>query len=234
MSVLTDLITAQAVAEALNLSVDTVWKYTRENKIPFVKLGSKQYRYRLGDVVAALSGAVQEGKPAYQEEGSPRPSRAEILAEDHHEPVSGILHQRVSRRLQRILEEYFRALEPTGEVFNAPLDVRLQDTLVQPDLFYISPHQAGIIKSHRVEGAPHLVVEITTPQSRTRDKIKKLQIYQRAGVKHYWVADPENQTFECFALVNNTYSVAALAAEQEVLSHPHFPGLAVALAQLWP
>lgn len=231
MTIPTDLITAQAVAEALDLSVDTVWKYTREKKIPFVKLGSKQYRYRLQDVVAALSGAVQEGKPAYQEV---RPGRAEIMAEDHHELVPGILHQRVSRRLQRILEDYFREAEPKGEVFNAPLEVRLQDSLVQPDLFYLSPDQVSIIKSHRVEGAPYLVVEITTPESRTRDKIKKLQIYQRAGVRHYWVVDPENQTFECFALVNNTYSVAALAAEQEVLSHHHFPGLAVDLALLWP
>ncbi|HHX95716.1 MAG TPA: helix-turn-helix domain-containing protein, partial [Clostridia bacterium] len=37
-----ELITAQALAEALDLSVETIWRYTREKKIPYVELGSKQ------------------------------------------------------------------------------------------------------------------------------------------------------------------------------------------------
>ena len=51
-----DLINAHELSRALDLSVDTIWRYTRENKIPCLKLGGKQYRYRLGEVVRALSG----------------------------------------------------------------------------------------------------------------------------------------------------------------------------------
>ena len=51
-----ELINAHELARALDLSVDTIWRYTRENKIPYLKLGGKQYRYRLGEVVSALSG----------------------------------------------------------------------------------------------------------------------------------------------------------------------------------
>ena len=60
----TDLITAQALADALNLSVETIWRYTRNNKIPYVTLGERQYRYNLQAVVAALTGArVREKAP---------------------------------------------------------------------------------------------------------------------------------------------------------------------------
>ena len=36
-----ELITAQALAEALDLSVDTIWRYTRENKIPYIVIGNR-------------------------------------------------------------------------------------------------------------------------------------------------------------------------------------------------
>ena len=39
------LLTAHELAKILSLSVETVWRYTRQNKIPFVELGNKQYRY---------------------------------------------------------------------------------------------------------------------------------------------------------------------------------------------
>jgi len=42
-----EMITAQVLAKELNLSVETIWRYTRENKIPFIELGKKQYRYKL-------------------------------------------------------------------------------------------------------------------------------------------------------------------------------------------
>ncbi len=49
------LITAQEVAELFSLSVDTVWRYTRENRIPFIEVGNRQYRYCKDDVLRALS-----------------------------------------------------------------------------------------------------------------------------------------------------------------------------------
>ncbi len=45
------LITAHLLAEALELSVETVWRYTREKKIPYVELGNRQYRYVIDEVV---------------------------------------------------------------------------------------------------------------------------------------------------------------------------------------
>ncbi|MEW5786044.1 MAG: helix-turn-helix domain-containing protein [Bacillota bacterium] len=51
-----ELITAHALAEALDLSVETIWRYTREKKIPCIELAGRQYRYKLDDVLSTLAG----------------------------------------------------------------------------------------------------------------------------------------------------------------------------------
>ncbi|NLG83505.1 MAG: helix-turn-helix domain-containing protein [Firmicutes bacterium] len=59
------LLTAHELAKELKVTVDTVWRYTRRGKIPSIRLGPREYRYRLEDVLAALvspeKGAKAEG-----------------------------------------------------------------------------------------------------------------------------------------------------------------------------
>lgn len=62
-----ELITAQALAETLDLSVETIWRYTRERKIPFIELGKRQYRYKLDEVIKALQGDTIGEKPSSYE-----------------------------------------------------------------------------------------------------------------------------------------------------------------------
>ena len=114
-----ELITAQALAEALDLSVDTIWRYTRENKIPYIVIGNKNYRYNLTDVMRSLTSTkVQENAANYTEKESNEKLTYQdylLLPEDPgyryeildgilvKEPSPNVMHQRVSRRLQRIL-----------------------------------------------------------------------------------------------------------------------------------
>lgn len=65
------LLTVHELAEVLNLSVETVWRYTRQKKIPVIEMGDKQYRYRKGAVLAALAGdkvLVKEERPVYSKQ----------------------------------------------------------------------------------------------------------------------------------------------------------------------
>ncbi len=55
-----ELLTAQDLARALKITVDTVWRYTRTGRIPCVRLSDRDYRYRLADVLASLTAASLE------------------------------------------------------------------------------------------------------------------------------------------------------------------------------
>ncbi len=244
-----ELITAQVLAKALDLSVETIWRYTREKKIPYIELGSKQYRYKLADVLRTLSGStVQEKAVGYKIEPSKPFTYQDYLTlpeePGYHfeilkgilikEPAPNVMHQRVSRRLQRILEDYFWECDPEGEIFNAPLDVTFHDiTVVQPDLFYVSGAQKSIMKDTRIDGPPTLVVEVLSPSSSRRDRLQKLRIYQEVKVQHYWLVNPEEKTLECFALHNDTYALVAAGMDEDVIEHPSFAGLSIALKMLW-
>jgi len=114
------------------------------------------------------------------------------------------------------------------------MDTTLQDTtVVQPDILYVSGQQKNIIKDDRIDGAPTLIVEITSPATRAKDSYKKLQIYLKAGVQHYWLVDPEEQSLHCFALRDDRYSVVALGMKDDVVEHPDFAGLAISMGSLW-
>lgn len=244
-----ELITAQVLAEALDFSVETIWKYTRENKIPYVELGSRQYRYRLADVIKTLaSSAVEEKSFMYETEPTKRYTYKDYLDLTDEpgfrfeilegvlikEPSPSVMHQRVSRRLQRILEDYFCEKDPEGEIFDAPLDVTFLDiTVVQPDLFYVSGEQKQIVKEARIDGAPTLVVEILSPSSSRKDRLQKLRIYQDALVQHYWLVNPDEKTLESFSLRDGAYALVATGMDDDVVSHPNFAGLSIELEVLW-
>ncbi len=235
-----ELITAQILAEALNLSVETIWRYTREKKIPFIELGNKQYRYKLADVIGALSGAtVREKAAEYKTKPAQKFTYQDYLKLPEEpgyryevldgllvkEPSPNVMHQRVSRRLQRILEDYFWEVDAEGEVFDAPLDVTFHDiSVVQPDIFYVSGKQKEIIKENRIDGPPTLVVEVLSPSNSRKDRLQKLHIYQDVGIEHYWLVNPEEKTLECFALRDGSYSLVAAGMDEEVVRHPDFAG----------
>jgi len=250
MSANKELITAQVLAEALNLTVDTIWRYTRENKIPYIMLGSKNYRYNLDDVIKALTeSTVQENAAGYDGNDTQKTLTYQdyLLLPDEpgyrfeildgmliKEPSPNVPHQRVSRRLQRILEDYFWDFDPEGEVFNAPLDVTFQDiTVVQPDLFYVSGEQKLIVKNARIDGPPALVVEILSPSTSRKDRLQKLRIYQEARVQHYWLVNPDDKTLECFALQDGVYALVTTGMDEDIVNHPGYSGLSIPLKALW-
>ena len=78
-------------------------------------------------------------------------------------------------------------------VMVSPCDVRLDmddQTIVQPDLFVFC--QDAPKDDRYYPGAPDLVIEILSPSSRQHDMILKYKKYMEAGVREYWIVDPEN------------------------------------------
>ncbi len=242
-----ELITAQELADSLSLSVDTIWRYTREKRIPYVEIGNRQYRYNKQNVLIALSEVTFS---TLKEQSSPYQGKKKLTYEDYarlpeepgfrHEVIDGVLmrepspsfhHQRVTRRLQRILEDYFDEVDPKGEVFNAPLDLTLaMHNVVQPDLFYLPGDRPA--QYNPIDIVPELVVEVLSPSTSRKDRVLKLNHYQSSGVLHYWILDPEDCFIEAYELRDEHY-VSIVRSDKGSLSHPGFPGLSFDIEMLF-
>jgi len=52
-------------------------------------------------------------------------------------------------------------------------------------------------------------------------------------VQHYWLVDPQERTLECFSWRDGVYALVASGMEDDVVEHPDFAGLSIALPSLW-
>lgn len=112
-------------------------------------------------------------------------------------------HQECVLRIARSLADHADARR-LGRVFVAPTDVVLSaHDIVQPDVFFISEQRAGIVGRRNVQGAPDLVVEVLSPSSAAQDRGAKRALYERAGVREYWIVDLEARAVEIHDLGEN-------------------------------
>ena len=109
------------------------------------------------------------------------------------------MHQKISMELSRQLANYLEGKK--CEVYPAPFSVRLfeqdgdapedVDTLVEPDIPVICDRNK--LDQYGCKGAPDMVIEVLSPSSHRHDQLVKLNLYQQAGVREYWIVDPENR-----------------------------------------
>ena len=119
------------------------------------------------------------------------------------------IHQKISGELFRQLANFLEGKK--CEVYAAPFAVRLfekdgdtpedVDTMVEPDISVVCDHDK--LDKHGCKGAPDLVVEILSPSTRRHDRLVKLDLYQRAGVREYWIVDPDSQSVQVFLQDSN-------------------------------
>ncbi len=120
-------------------------------------------------------------------------------------PAPLVQHARIQSLIFSQLFNYVTQSQ-LGEAFVAPVDVYLDEKNVyQPDIFFISDEQKHLIKKNGVYCAPDLVVEILSAD-RNYDLVLKKGVYERAGVKEYWVVDPETKWCEGFVLTQGIFN----------------------------
>ena len=104
------------------------------------------------------------------------------------------VHQTISMELSTTIYNYLRSKKNPCQVFSAPFDVKLSDqplTIVQPDIMVICDKNK--LDGKRCNGAPDWVIEITSPSTSRHDFHRKLNLYIEAGVREYWIVDPEKK-----------------------------------------
>jgi len=106
-------------------------------------------------------------------------------------------HQEIFRFLSSILGLYVQARD-LGTVLTAPFQMYLEKLQRgrEPDLLFISKDRLPLLKETYLDGPADLVIEIVSPESQLRDQREKRAEYAAAGIKEYWLIDPDRQEFE--------------------------------------
>ena len=150
-------------------------------------------------------------------------------------------HQHISMELGYQIRRFLEG-KPC-RVIAAPFDVlfyRLPeqdendvDTVVQPDLLVTCDR--GRIRPNGHWGAPDLVVEILSPSTSRKDQNEKYNLYERSGVKEYWVIDPAGRWVQQYLLEpNGRYAPEVTRLGKGSLVSPTIAGLEIAVETLWP
>ena len=101
-------------------------------------------------------------------------------------------HQRIVGGIHHAIMSHIDVHGGPCEVYMAPFAVNLDandKTWVEPDVLVVC--DPAKLSDRGCEGAPDLVVEVVSPSSRQRDYLLKACRYQEAGVREYWIVDPE-------------------------------------------
>jgi Uma2 family endonuclease len=128
-------------------------------------------------------------------------------------PGPDLAHQDVAGEI------YYQLRQALGDspcrAYIAPLDVRLPkggerdelvDTVVQPDVMVVC--QLERLDRRGVRGAPDFVVEVLSPSTASHDQVRKLGIYERAGVREYWLVHPTDRVLSVYRLGDNGFGKA--------------------------
>lgn len=119
-----------------------------------------------------------------------------------------------------------------GEPFLAPIDVVFAPKLVAvPNFVFVARDRLRIVGPKAIEGAPDPIVEILSPSTKRRDLRAKRALYERFGVREYWILDPKSRTATVDVLTGDRYEPLLLA--DGVIRSTVIPGLKVAVAALF-
>lgn len=138
----------------------------------------------------------------------PEGQRAELIdGQMYMMAPPGTVHQRISYALARKISDYIDRKKGSCEVFLAPFAVFLN----QDDRNYVEPDISVICDKSKIDdqgcnGAPDWVIEVTSPSNPQYDYGIKLFKYRTAGVREYWIVNPQKKSVMVYDLENEKKS----------------------------
>ena len=149
-------------------------------------------------------------------------------------PAPTPLHQIILAYLHHRFYDFAKRRD-TGLVIPSPIDVVLGDRYVlQPDILFISKERLGIIGEKAITGPPDLVVEIISPATVRRDTVVKKGIYERFGVREYWIVYPDERAIEVWVLSDEgKYELFSVAEGEGKVKSKVLEGLEVDLKEVF-
>ena len=148
-------------------------------------------------------------------------------------------HQLISGELFAQLHSYLE--DKKCLVIQAPFAVRLfekdgddpedVDTMVEPDISVVCDKSK--LDKHGYKGAPDLIIEILSPSTRRHDRLTKYNLYQRAGVREYWIVNPEDQTVQVYTLENGIFVPSEVYGAEEIAKVNVLDGCFIELSKVF-
>jgi len=169
-------------------------------------------------------------------------------AEHGNELINGTAYVREppapSRYHQQLAGELFGQIwtalrDKPCQVFHAPFDVRLPksgeaddqvDTVVQPDVLVVCDLQK--LDERGMRGAPDWVAEVLSPSTASYDRIIKVPVYERAGVRELWLIQPTELTLAIYCLQDARYGHPTLRQLSGEIQLTAVPGVSIDWDQL--
>ncbi|MDA3939387.1 MAG: Uma2 family endonuclease [Spirochaetia bacterium] len=154
-------------------------------------------------------------------------------------PAPNTNHQRISMTISGEIYNYLKG--QSCESFSAPFDVRLSEmenpeeqdieTVVQPDIVVVCDRSK--IDERGCIGAPDIVIEILSPSTGYKDETSKLALYEKYGVKEYWIVNPEAEYIMIYHLEGKKYSKPDYLRKEDFLESIVLKGLKINLQDIF-
>lgn len=164
--------------------------------------------------------------------------RHEIIDGEHYvTPSPNLRHQELVLRLTLALGIHLEDRPDRGRVLVAPFDVVFSfHDIVEPDVIFVAPDQFDILTAQNITGTPAMVIEILSPSTRKRDRQIKRQLYDRTGVREYWIVDPDAKVVTIYRREGDgsfRMSASLSADGHDTLETPLLPEWSLALLRLF-
>jgi len=105
-------------------------------------------------------------------------------------PSPNGIHQKLIGRIYSLILAQCDKME-IGEVFIAPSDVYLDNkNVVQPDIYFVAAANLSIVTNAGADAVPDMIIELLSPSNAHYNLLAKLQLYEKYGVKEYFIVDP--------------------------------------------
>ena len=148
------------------------------------------------------------------------------------------IHQEISMELSTQFHNYLKG--KMCRVFAAPFCVRLDieknnndiKNVVEPDITIVCDNSK--LDERGCKGSPDMIIEILSPTSGKNDKLIKFNKYEKAGVKEYWIVEPDQKLVSVFLLqANGRYGRPEIYSEEDKINVSIFTDLAIDLKEVF-
>ena len=154
----------------------------------------------------------------------PNGTRAELIdGQIYYMAPPSRKHQKILLSLSRVISDYIDKYNGACEVDIAPFSVFLNEN----DKNYVEPDISIICDQNKLNdkgcvGAPDWIIEIVSPSSKRMDYMIKLFKYRTAGVREYWIVDPDKDRITLYNFEKDDIAEFSFADDIPVSIYPDF------------